>query len=261
MPNEEVIKKKFTIHSGMNALDLVGLSDVHKGQRYHDKEPYARNLKWVNDNKEQQVLLLGDMIECAGKKSKGYTDQVMSVDDQIDKIVNDFWEIANEKRIWGILEGNHELRSRESDMGIDATRRIAKDLDIPYLGSGVVFYINIKNEDKQRGQNYTIFVQHGDSAARTITGKIGAIRRMHDIVNNADLYMQGHMHVLHHHTEEPFEIDRGYKKILTQHYVITGGYLKYWGSYAHRKGYAPSGPSGSAKIKFHTDDKKISVKL
>lgn len=256
----DVINKERILPRDSNKFPLCGIGDIHKGHKYHDEQPYKRNLKWLKDNKEWELVLMGDLIECASKHSKGLSDQIMTVDDQIDGIIEDFGEIADEGRIWGIIQGNHELRALEN-AGIDASYRIARELNIEYLGTGISIYLHVLNEDTHRGQNYNIYIQHGASAATTPAGKLNALMKMDNIVKECDLYMMGHLHTLEHHIESPFIIDRGNPRILDQHYVICGSYLTYYGSYAHRKGYPPSGTSGSAKIYFHTDKHKITVKL
>jgi len=164
------------------------------------------------------------------------------------------------QKILGLLEGNHELRAYEQ-ASVNVTHRISRELNIRNLGVGAVFYIHVNNEGTSRGQNYGMYVQHGASGARTAGGKLNAVVRMREIIANLDLYMMGHLHTLDHHTAEPFVMDRGILRLLTQHFVITGSYMKYTGSYAQRKGYPPAGKLGSARIGFHTDEHLVSVKI
>ena len=155
--------------------------------------------------------------------------------------------------------GNHEKRALK-DGAINVNHRISRELKVRDLGVGALFYFQVKKDDAKRGQNYVVYAKHGTSGATTAGGKINAIMRMRDVVK-ADLYLHGHVHSLQHHSQEIYRVDRGNLVLDKKHYVLTGSYLKYWGSYGEEKSYPPSGTSGSPKIKFHANMNRISVSL
>jgi len=253
----KTIVKKIVLKEGEKDLRLCLLSDPHVGQRYHDKDKYRKTIDWLDENKEYRVILGGDMIECCTRKYK--EDQVMEIDEQIDQIIDDFATMAEEKRIWGIIQGNHEARGI-IDAGMNPTHRMAKSLGIANLDVGAVFWMNVKKHDKRRGQNYSLYYKHGSSGATTLTGRNNALLKFRNIVVNADVYAMAHAHTRSHFIMSPYELDRGNATMKVQHFVITGSYLLYEGSYGDRKNYAPSSPSGSARLKLRADTKLITVK-
>ena len=256
---EEVITLPIRVEKSEDSGKMMAIGDPHIGNRYHDKKMYGLFMKWLYENKDYQVITMGDLIECANKNSVGLMDQVMTVDDQIDQIIEDFGPIADEGRMIGMLIGNHEKRALKQ-AGIDVTHRIARELKVRDLGVGALLYLQVKKDDAKRGQNYVVYAKHGTSAASTPGGKLNAIFRMRDVVK-ADLYLHGHVHALDQHKQEVYRVDRGNLILDKKHYVLTGSYLTYWGSYGEEKGYPPSGTSGSPKIKFHANMNRISVSL
>ena len=66
---------------------------------------------------------------------------------------------------------------------------------------------------------------------------------------------------MHRWCVDKYVIERGRAILRPRHYILTGAYLKYWGSYAQEKAYIPSGASGSPKVKLHSDVHRISVSL
>ena len=251
-------KLKWSIPKDQDGDNLCAFSDSHKGNRYHDAENYKINLNWLYKHKEYKVITLGDLIECSTKHSVGLNDQIMSVDDQIDEIIGDFEPLAEEGRLIGMIQGNHERRALK-EASVDVTKRIANQLNVPYMGVGAVLYVKVRNANMVRGQNYVVYAVHGNSSARTSGGRINAVMRMGNIVN-ADLYLHAHLHCLDHEVQDIHEVVRGKLRLKRKHYVITGSYLTY-GGYVEEKGYAPAGPSGSARVKFHTDEHRITVKI
>ena len=251
-------KIKWIIPKEDDGGNLAAVGDVHRGNRFHDNEPYEKNLAWLKDHKEYKIITMGDLCECSGRHTLGLEDQVIEVDDQIEMIEKDLLPFAEEGRLIGMIRGNHERRTTKH-ASVDVTRGIAKYLGVPYFGLSQLLYISVMNDGKKRGQNYVVYAKHGKSGARTAGGRINAVMRMGLIVN-ADLYLHAHLHTLMHEIQNTYEVDRGNTLLKRKHYVITGSYMTY-GGYAEEAGYAPAGPSGSARIKFHSDGKRIRVKI
>ena len=256
---EKIIKLNFEVPEGRKYIRMLPLSDVHYGNRYHDGNMFPKYMNQALKDKDVHILGVGDLIECATKRSLGLQDQIIPVMEQVEHMTKILEPFADQGRIIGLLNGNHENRAMK-DASIDVSRIMANSLNTRYLGIGTILYLSIRGEKSKRGQNYTVYATHGSSAARTAGGKMNACMRLRDVVD-ADLYLHGHVHSLDHHTEEVFTIDRGNLQLKKKHYVLTGGYLKYWGSYAQNKAYPPSGTSGSPKVKFHSDFKRISVAI
>jgi len=254
----DLIKLKWTVPKSSDGADLAVISDIHLGNRFHDHKSYRKNLEWLYEHKEYKILTTGDLIECSSKHTMGLPDQIISVEDQIESIIRDLEPLAKEKRIIGMIQGNHEERAINNS-GVNITRDIARYLEVANLGISSIFYIRVKEAGSRRGQHYTMYAKHGSSFARRVGGKVNAMMNMSKTAH-VDLYLYAHLHDLLHEVSDIYEVDRGSLRLKRKHYVMTGGYLLH-GGYVEKKGYAPSGPSGSARIKFHTYEHRIAVKI
>lgn len=233
--------------------EIMPFGDIHIGHKGHDDDMYHRFLDTLRKEKHFKILGMGDWIECGTTRASfRLYDQVMSIDDQIDQIVEDFGEFADEGRIIGILQGNHERTAVKE--GFDPTHRIARELGVPNLEIGAVLSV-ISGEER-----YYTYATHGSSMATTPGGKMNACMRMANVVD-AELYCMGHVHTLDHTTVDQYQPLYGKLELKRRHFVITGAFLKYLGTYAQAKVYQPSGSSGAPKIKFHADFHRISVRL
>lgn len=250
-----LVKQKIKLDDGVKSAGIMAMSDVHYGNRYHDSEVFNIYLQWLRDNPDYYLLLIGDLIEGKTKKSVGFFDQTVEIDDQIEYIVDTYSEFKD--RIIAMTGGNHE-KSTWKETGHDIAKSIAKQLSVPYLHNGGWVYITVDGENGK--QIYRSYMTHGSSSATTAGGRINAVMRLKNITR-VDLYLHAHMHALLHEKESVYVIENASLKLKEVHYVVTGSYLEYLGSYGQEKSYAPSGVSGSPKIKLHADLNRISVSL
>lgn len=242
-----------------NFVIIVPFGDTHWGHQDCDKSTLKIVLEWIYQTKNVYIICMGDLIESSIIGSPGLFDQEKFVDSQMYDIVKMLKPIADEGRIIGLLEGNHEKRIRKLT-GFDITKLMAELLDTQYLGKGMAHLIEVTNGEKT--QQYTMYTTHGKSNARYPHTKMNSCINMNKIVN-VECYCMGHVHTLGHQKIDTFEIDKQNKSVKKEpkHYVLTGSYLHYWGSYAQAEGYPPSGDTGSPKIKLHIDTHRISVSL
>ena len=79
---------------------------------------------------------------------------------------------------------------------------------------------------------------------------------------DVEIYAQGHLHQLSHHVQNYYIVNKRNKTIeeRQKHYIITGSYLKHWGSYAHVGNMEPA-RVGSPKIKLNGLEHIIKVSL
>lgn len=249
--------RKFKLDKGQNSIRIMPFYDIHYGSENHDKIAFKRFLHTALQEQDVYVFGGGDWIEGAIYGSLGREAQIVEIDDQIDYIVGKFQPIAEEGRLFGILRGNHEARSRKSG-NVDHARRIARDLGVEYFRGGKFFDFKIIPYDRSRGRNYTSYAIHGKSGARTAEGKMRACKNLANVAD-VDLYFYGHVHALDSSKGFKYTIKGGYIKPITPTFVLCGHYLEYLGSYAQEWGIPPSGPAGTPKIKLHGDMKRISV--
>ncbi len=250
-----LVKRKIELDSGEKSAGIVPISDSHYGNRFHDAEIFGKWIDWLTDNPNQYLLLVGDLIEGKIRTSVGFYDQVIGVDEQIEHIINIFAPFKD--RIVAMTGGNHEKATWRAT-GHDVAKAMARELKIPYLNNGGWVYFTINAENGK--QIYRTYMTHGSSSATTAGGRINAVMRLKNITR-VDLYLHAHMHALIHEKESVYVLENGQLKLKDVHYVVTGSYLKYLGSYGQEKNYAPSGVSGSPKIKLHGDFHRISVSL
>ena len=234
-------------------ISLVPIGDAHAGSMDFDREAFEKQIKWVKENKNVRVVLMGDLIDAGLKNSvgAGTFDNDMTPENQIDYMIDILTPIK--KQIWCMLAGNHEERIR-MNTSIDVTKLMAKALGIPYGESTCFIKARIKEI------NYIIYAHHGSTGSLTPAGKLNAVIKCGSFVN-ADIVLMGHVHELMNHSTEYFRVDIGNKQIVKEkkHYVITGHFLKY-GGYAQAKNMAP-GKLGVAKIKLFGKKKDVHISL
>jgi predicted phosphodiesterase len=245
-------KKDFNINNNEVIIALIG--DVHYGSKNCDKENFEKTLDFVKKNKNIYVIGMGDLVDFSIKSSPGASayEQEENMQGQLETMVEYLKPIANENRLLGLLQGNHEFRSYKT-CGLDITKIMAKMLGTEFLGFSANLRLRVKDNI------YKMFVTHGSSGAKYMHTKIKPCMQFAEIYD-ADIYAMGHVHELVH-LEKPYFIQNHknfYMKKKFKHFVLTGAYLKYDKSYAEMKGLQPS-KIGSPKIKLNSLEHKIIV--
>lgn len=236
-------------------LVLTLMGDEHIGSKYYDGEYHKEILDWCWEN-DSPIILMGDELETATRYSvgAGVYEQDEILEEQFEHCKDLYKPFADEGLLIGLHEGNHEARVYK-DTGLNISKRLAKELGVPYFGWGKLHYIRVGDE------NYSLYTTHGASGARMPHTKIkGAL----DLANVAEseIYAMGHLHQLSHHIRTFYTINKKNKTVEEdqKHFILTGCYLGHWGSYGHIKNYEPS-RKGSAKVKLHGDKHMIRVSL
>jgi len=233
--------------------EVVFISDVHVGSPQCDEAKFARMLDYCLEN-ELYVFLLGDLIENAHRQSvgAGVYEQLENAQSQHERVVEYLRPLAEKNLIIGSLAGNHEDRTYMLS-GVDVSKALCRELNIPYLGSACWNYWRVGN------CSYRIYTLHGSSGSRYVHTKLKALT---DISHSfdADLIAMGHVHECTDTAQTVQYYDsrtktvRERKKFL----LITGHYLSYDGSYAQAKGM-PISKMGSPKVKFYADKHDIHI--
>lgn len=243
-----MIKFNYKLKSGIE--HIVPLGDLHHGAINSDTKELKKTIKKIADL-DAKVILMGDLIENASKTSvgAGVYEQNLNPSEQISDLIELLQPIK--KNILFSIIGNHE--SRELSEGIDLSKIISDSLGCDYakfVGVGRLFNKNV---------SYDIFAWHGATGAATVPGKLRPLMQKSEWFD-ADLYLQGHVHELYHVTE----IKRFYKDDelvdKLKHFILTGSYLKYDGSYAEQKGLKPC-KMGSPLIRLNGKKHEIGVDL
>ncbi len=243
--------KKFNVEK----LEIMLMGDMHMGSKYYDEELHREVVDHCLKRKIH-VILMGDQIECATRDSvgAGVYEQSEIVDKQLEHFQFVMGPLAKSGLIMGMHAGNHEMRLYSSS-GLDITKFMAKQLGVPYFSWGKLHRFVVGN------QGYNLYTTHGASGARLPHTKIkGAL----DLANlaEAEIYAMGHLHQLSSHIRNFYAIDRRNKTVVEEqkHFILTGSYLNYWGSYAHVKSMEPM-RKGSPKVKLYSEIHQIRVSL
>ena len=252
----ENLGRKLYIHRfNSEKQTIVLMGDEHIGSKFYDEKEHMKNLEWCFKY-DVPIILMGDELETATKTSvgAGVFEQDEIVQGQLEKAVKIYKPFADKKLLLGNHIGNHEARVFNHS-GANLSKILSTLLKIPYLGVGAVHYLKIGKE------NYTLYTTHGSSGARLAHTKIANTLKLAEMID-AEIYAQGHLHQLTHHTKNYYSVDKRKKSIIEsqKHFIITGNYLTHWGSYAHVKGYEPA-RKGSPKLKLSGLEHQIRVSL
>lgn len=246
---KEVRQVNFT-HKGRELM-LVPLGDVHFGAKTVQEKAFLAAIQFIRET-NCRVILMGDLMEFATRHSvgAGVYEQVLTPQAQLEKLTEILWPIR--KKVLVSLEGNHEERCYKST-GVDIAKILAGNLGIPYGGYASFVYLRV---GKMR---YVIHAQHGSSGARYLHTKMAAVMKTAEHTA-ADVYLYGHTHELAW-AKRPYRVyNKQGRFIATQekYFVLTGGFLGYYGSYAEKKNMTPT-PIGFPIIRLDGGNRGIHI--
>lgn len=226
-------------------VKLIPLGDVHLGSATCQTQKFLDTIKYIKDS-GSQVILMGDLMECASRHSvgAGWVEQEIDPQTQIDYLVKALKPIADQ--ILVSLEGNHEFRVWKQT-GLKATKIMADLLGVKYGGYSTFIKMKV------RKFNYIIHAQHGSSNAWYSHTKLTAAMKTAQHTD-ADVYLYGHTHALMSLKTRRRTLDLRSRTVKRdkKYFVLTGGFLGYEGSYAQKRNMYPT-QTGVAKLKFFGD--------
>ncbi len=245
-------KKNFNIEH--NEIILVPLGDIHFGHANCDIANFEKTLDWIYKTKNAYVIGMGDLLDVSIRSSPGASvyEQEMNVQGQLEQMVAYLKPIADEGRLLGLLDGNHEARIQK-ETGLCLTKIMSQMLNVDYFGYGVNLRLRVED------QIYKIFATHGNSNAKLLHTKI---KPCLDLENKyeADVYLHGHVHCFAH-LEKPYYIqDSKHMRMKEEikHFILTGAFLKFFDSYAEKMQLQPS-KQNTPIIKLSSLEKLIEV--
>ena len=228
------MKDTYQLHKKNQSLTIFPISDVHVGTPFFNKEYYEYMLhKFDTTSGYKIIYLLGDLMDCATKRlGQSAYEQILSPEEQLEYITKTLKPYK--KHIRAAVIGNHEARFRK-EFDLDIMNILCDQLGTRYEKE---IYDTIMINDKP----YTIWGNHGTKTSQQLHLMQGQVQRQTSHIE-ANLYLYGHAHYLNSWSLVHKEGDT-YKR---RHYVLTGHYLNYEGSYAQEKMLKPSLP-GFSKI-------------
>lgn len=246
-------------HIDAPEVRLYGFSDWHIGSQDCDEELIKRDIMAVANDPHARCILMGDILQCDYKHSKGdiyYQKHPPSAQKKLAKE----WLAPIRDKILSIQGGNHdEGRSEEDSQPI---ADIAEWLGVPYCMGETLLKIPVgrrKNNDKPFV--YLFFGVHGWSNGRLWGSKVINLDRLKDLVPTADLFGLGHTHSQHAHKDTVYIPDLHNNNVIekTRHFVNFGSYQKR-GQYPTRKAL-PGQALGTPMIRLSGTKKKITVEI
>ena len=235
-------------------VDVLFFGDQHLGSKDCDMEEVIKMTSWIKKQKNLKVIMMGDTINCALKHSigAGSFDDNMTPEEQINCAIDLFGPIAD--KIVGIHNGNHGNRMY-NETTISPEKVIAKAIGVPYLGDSCFHHLRIGT------QTYILHTAHGSTGSTTVAGALNSCMK-YGVFAQADVYAMGHTHNLATYNQVYHEVNKKDKTLEKRKkvYVLTGGYLKWKGSYAESKGYSPL-KIGCAKATFSGKEYDVHIRV
>lgn len=221
-------------------------ADIHLGDLMCDGNLLNERIKRCEETENCVVILNGDLCNNAVKSGKSdvYAESIRPME-QLQRVVQLFGKLAEQKKIIALTDGNHERRTYKDD-GIDLSQVIASQLEVPYSPGAALIFLRFGESVGNRHRRkmlYTIFCNHGNGGGMKIGWKANRLVGMSDIVD-ADLYF-------HSHTHEPLVVKKGFFRtsapnnsvsMVERLYINTGAYLDY-GGYGEQMEYSPNAKS------------------
>lgn len=212
-------------------LRILCASDWHLGSRFCDVDLIAKILDYA-DRQNAYIILGGDMLEMAIKRSKGsMSEQLSDPNEQFESLTELFGKRSD--RVLACVTGNHEGRiAREADL--DAVKMWADLHGIPYLNKAGV--INVSAQ----GSNWVIYLQHGTrGTGRRPGSSVNSINEMQENVV-ADLYLHGHHHRASFMKTKVLRYASGPGMYWSSRWFCNTGTMMQYGGYASDGTYPPT---------------------
>ena len=231
---------------------LIPLGDLHRGDRHLSTRGLSKlkgYLDWVIERKNAYVFLMGDILNVASRSSKTNPFESMSGNDEYQKAVELFKPYAS--RIIGCITGNHEQRMYK-DYGFNPLQPFCNELGVQYCGFSAAIRIRVgKRKDRKNEfqQMYWGFAHHGNGGGGTLGAALNKKMKLQEIVHGMDFYMAGHDHQLIAGTRNILIPKRDTIEHQRVHYIDTGSFLDWDGSYAEEAAMA-IGKQGAPRLRF-----------
>lgn len=250
-------------------VKILPLADFHIGDPHADAPLIQRLLSMVAETPHMYTILNGDLMNTAitSSVSDSYEEQ-MKPAEQLKRCVELFGPLAEQGKILGITDGNHERRITRN-VGVDMTELLATQLGLAdaYSAGDIVLFLSVganKANTKRKGAAhrpffYTIFARHGAGGGAMKGGKVNRLQRFSDVAD-ADVYIGSHTHddiVMH---DAIYRIDRQHAtaSLCDRTYVNTPSALNY-GGYGEIGGFRPQSNKHWPVITLHGDQQLVTV--
>lgn len=244
-------KQYITYKSRSSIITILGIGDIHYGNKGCDLRLLDQDIKRVETEPNTFFVLLGDYADYISHKDKRFEPECMDQDIRLADLKNlgqyySEWTINKFKHIAhkciGAIEGNHEEKYQRYNEQGHLHQYTCDELGVPNLGFmsllDIVFVRNSKTKkptlireakDVEFGSAWTVrhLITHGSGGAIAPQSKL---KKAMDLVDryDAQMYMMGHVHQKQPAATIKIGADDSCKNIVEHHYVVSicGGYLK-----------------------------------
>lgn len=249
---------KYSFEEG---IKIYNLGDVHRGNKTCNANLFNKTIQQINQEENSRWVSTGDILEVALKNSKSDVYSAMNPEEEFSLITKELTPIKD--KCLGIVESNHHARFKK-DTGMSLDKYLCKSLGIEDKFLGAVGLISVMCGSAK----YYLALHHGVGGGRLRGSKTTSLNRFADVLNGADVYLEGHTHAFDHFVDSINYIDkkRGIVQTFNAHFVTTGHYLEWEGSYAQNMKLKAM-PLGCAVAELFPSDygryssKKIKVDL
>lgn len=263
---------KIEIIRTCDSIHLHFIGDTHKGLVNHDEKKFDSLIANIEKDPQAYWFFMGDMCDNRRPDHKFYdpetSDFKLTKKEHNNNFIYSCYKemkkrlIRIKSKCLGIHEGNHDLGNK---YGHPYVLDMCELLKVPYLGYRALSVVTISHPTcTASSQTYKIFTTHGSGGGRKTGAKINRIED-EAMSTDADIYAQGHTHLLSIHEGIKHAASRvvdGAFKIIErpQIFINTGSFLKSYveGSpnYSEKFSFKPQ-PTGSAMLKIEARKNKI----
>lgn len=216
------------------SVKILPIGDVHLGALEHNAKEWEKFVKWVEEQEDTYLFLLGDLVNNSVKTSKGSVYEDMRPMEQKRRMVEYLKPIRH--KILAMVSGNHENRTiREVDM--DITGDIASKLDIEDKYRPDMAFVRVQlwkvPATSRFYQTYIFALAHGSTRKKAETFQYA--------IDGIDAFVSAHTHGENMQRQAKIVVNprKGtidYKPVWN---IVCSSWLTY-GGYAMRKMYLPT---------------------
>ncbi len=179
---------------------IVPIYDMQVGDSGFDEKLFLGYRDWILSKPNVFTYLGGDNLNCQvkGNKASEIWDEAFMPAKARKKLVELLKPLADDGRILGAIDGNHEYRVWVNT-GESPTVSVLEKIGVPaewYDPDELIIRIAFKPTKDRENIVFNIYAVHGWGGARKSGGHVNKIEELQLVVNNADVYTVGHEHSL-----------------------------------------------------------------
>lgn len=252
---------KHDLGSEFNEIEIIPLGDWHIGNDKCRLDTIHKKIDYIKNKPNAYCVLLGDLLECIIKDSKGdLNTQYLTPQEQLYEVIELLEPIKH--KILGITTGNHEERIYRVT-SFDVSHDLAKHLGLleVYDKTALYIFVSFGKNNGRENKRHTIrvYAKHNASNGTKTQTSVKSLEEMANIID-ADIYIGGHTHTPIAFLK-PYKIGYDRSKTIKQktRAFANGGSDLDFAEYAETKSYEPkciAFVSILVKINHYSDNRK-----